>query len=964
PEELLNAIASSFSPLSKLIERVSQECFNDLNDVIGKMADLQGRLQSNGVNGASAVSPVSGDAQVISAEKKRTILDFANKHREKFIKLLVILQWSKRADDVKQLVKVKAWLDQRAFEFENVGSLLGQLKIDLHWFKQPNPDIRTALEALSSGTASWIPDLGYIPPNPLTPQQMQETLRNINALLSIRINLHEELPRQLKQWDVANGRATFRIPSEFEFDVFIVDEDPAARFFFLDIRFLFSPAVEIPQSQLRQVLEDRANELLGTSGLSSCYEFLHDFTLTHKINTLRRQARELTRGVWSNSIRVETIKRSLIVQYWTGSKVGKNWIEIGIASGRAKDDKATWRGRPPPRLQLRWFRGGSEVADVDIKFDWTDLSMERILKQIIARHVVIIMDLVRSGLPASPGGHGFRLLQANVSESEPADCSLMMQVNGQREPAVLTIEPTAGRIVLQPPSALSTRAEIDLNNQQHPETQLVPSVSRYLAREMQDHTERQAQYCGWRVLKNLRIERAAAAFGQEVITMSFFRGQSWGPSPWAIAATVSLGGESWWIVELADPSLGESIRSVRPIEAQLHQRGNDPHSLEPLRRIERLAIALVSISATERELKELKVPHSLEANEHLTTETENAALSQSTSRSKFTLLINTDKLLAAAERNTKSANFAYNILRLSIYKYSQRTNTVTYHVRGQLKTLKQLSETFTGVQDRDVIVQRDGRFALLLDAPFGQCCTESLTARLLSLQRTRSCAAALVKHKLQIDSINLAKIKFTYPAATDAADSTTLTAEITFSSTSNDNQAIRVNFPPTNPHRRIEALLTRNLNRTTTSNPNFPFEFFVPFLSVSLPLVRVLDTIEARELRTEPGKQTGVAFHARNPEWYRVAYRSKALTLDIRTRRVRDQFVWMIEEPHLPPIRAQGQQGQDQQASRPQKSPALADALQRLWLMRGVGWRGLRTCIMADIRGGIEDALLKLDDVV
>lgn len=379
---------------------------------------------------------------------------------------------------------------------------------------------------------------------------MLETLRNVDALLSIRINLHEELPRQLKQWDVANGRATFRLPGEFEFDVTVVDEDPSARFYFLDMRFLFSPAAEIPAGQLRQALEDRSNELLGTSGLSSCYEFLHDFTLTHKINALRKQAHQMSRGVWYNSLRIETVKRSLIVRYWPDSKSGKSWIEIGVASGKPKDGKVSWRGKPPPRLSLRWFRNGAEVTDIDATFDWADLSMERILKQIIARHEAIIINSIKSGLPAAPGGNGLHVLQANVSDAEPADCSLKMQVNGQRTPAVLMVEPIAGRIVLQPPSPLATRAEMDINNQQHRDKQLSATVARYLAREMQDHTEHQAEQCGWRTLKNLRIERAVAAFGQETITMSFFRCPGWGLSPWAVAATVNLSGESWWIVEL------------------------------------------------------------------------------------------------------------------------------------------------------------------------------------------------------------------------------------------------------------------------------------------------------------------------------------------------------------------------------------------------------------------------------
>lgn len=160
PPELLANIAASYTPFSILIERIGQECFNDLNEVIGRMADLQVQPAVNGVNGASAVN-MSGNPAIISAEKKRLILDFANRHREKFIKLLVISKWSRKIDDVQQLVHLKSWLESRLWEFGDSSQLLGQLKLDLHFFKQPNPDIRTALEALSSGTASSIPDVRY-----------------------------------------------------------------------------------------------------------------------------------------------------------------------------------------------------------------------------------------------------------------------------------------------------------------------------------------------------------------------------------------------------------------------------------------------------------------------------------------------------------------------------------------------------------------------------------------------------------------------------------------------------------------------------------------------------------------------------------------------------------------------------------------------------------------------------------
>ncbi|MBE7180896.1 MAG: hypothetical protein INR71_06760, partial [Terriglobus roseus] len=166
PDEILDILAQSFSPLSQLIERVAQECFNELNDVLGKMADEDVAVpppQPPAVNGAAPSIAASmngtGAAVAASVKKKRLVLDFANRHREKFIKLLVLSQWSRRAEDVQRLVRLKTWLDMRLQDFVQSADSIGILKQNLHTFKEPNPDIRTALETLSSGTASWIPDV-------------------------------------------------------------------------------------------------------------------------------------------------------------------------------------------------------------------------------------------------------------------------------------------------------------------------------------------------------------------------------------------------------------------------------------------------------------------------------------------------------------------------------------------------------------------------------------------------------------------------------------------------------------------------------------------------------------------------------------------------------------------------------------------------------------------------------------
>ena len=183
---------------------------------------------------------------------------------------------------------------------------------------------------------------------------MLRTIRNINTALHIRLNIHEDLPRHLRGYRVANGRATFAFPSEFEFDVTIADEDPSVQFYFLDLRFLFSPAPSLADGELRDVLQYRADETLLASGIAGCADFLRNIVLTQKITIMEKQARRLLKRAWSSGVRVDLVQRRLVIQYWVDAPFPKSWIEVGISSGESNKDVLPGRGVPTRSIEARW----------------------------------------------------------------------------------------------------------------------------------------------------------------------------------------------------------------------------------------------------------------------------------------------------------------------------------------------------------------------------------------------------------------------------------------------------------------------------------------------------------------------------------------------------------------------------------------------------------------------------------
>lgn len=158
-------ITFGYLPLSKLITRLVQESFNDLTEVINDMSAMQIPQQTQQVN-SNYLNHVNGNVTGASSQtnvqKKLRLLNFAQDRRAQFIKLLVLSQWSRQAGDVSKAIDLKVWLDRQKGLYEDAGGWMGELKRNLGPAKMPSPDLRTALEVLSTGKASWLPDVGPV----------------------------------------------------------------------------------------------------------------------------------------------------------------------------------------------------------------------------------------------------------------------------------------------------------------------------------------------------------------------------------------------------------------------------------------------------------------------------------------------------------------------------------------------------------------------------------------------------------------------------------------------------------------------------------------------------------------------------------------------------------------------------------------------------------------------------------
>ncbi|KAL8707515.1 MAG: hypothetical protein Q9220_007457 [cf. Caloplaca sp. 1 TL-2023] len=915
-------VTFGYLPLSTLITRAVQETFNSLTEVINQLSELQVLPLDNSTD---------ADKSQTNVQKKTRLLDLAQDQRARYIKILVLSQWSRQAEATSRVIDLKIWLDGQRRLYDDACNWMGELKRIMESQRMPNPDLATALDALSLGRAPNLPDLGYLPPHFLSPQRMLAVLQGINAQLSIRLRLCATIPPSFRHYSIANGRATFHVPNEFELDVSIADDDPSSQLYFIDFRLAYSPAsAELPEGRVRADLEGRVNHLLCNQGLKGCYHFLHDFALSHKINLLRNQAYHMYQGIWSEHLQLEVVHRSLIIQYWVGRAGGKNWIEIGIRRRKVGWSSRLHQEEDVPCLGVRWFRAGKEMNEVPVIIDKEELSAEAILKQIISAHTNLLFARTTAQLKDSKLYAQKNLkLKHHCAPAGTGDSHVSFQLTRTLCCTIIQ-EAVSGRISFLPPSSLNHRAEREVNSLESPEKDLAPRIAQLRAIASCDEIEQAVLCYGWEIDSTVRPSQESLRhhFNGEALKASFFRRPSWDPR-WLLAFTASLAGDFWWIIEFdANTSKKNQITPTGPsIQAAFRIPLSDitsiPRELSflDLARIERIAAGLISQFVDSKQLSIENIAHRF------------VLTIPGGSKSELpTLYIHLPKQRAQKllrPRDPTTVPWASQVLRLS-FMGIDNTRLYARHlvVARPSSTALQFSLLESMKGDSITFKPTANAFAFRLSQPVGQSTVPAILDRLARLQSLMDCVTTLRTLQLKSHDLSLGHLGFTY-----AIEPQEFRAKISFTG----DEPLRLSLSPGNPHLRIQDNLAQLL-----LIPN-SFGNVVRFLGLTLPLMRALATIEARNVHER------VTILPRSAEWYNIRYHRPLKRFDIRLRRRRDSFMWFVRETSLPG-------GGDEPNQR------IEDELSRMVDGRGQGWIGCKPG-MAATPTGVEHLLDQIDQL-
>lgn len=721
---------------------------------------------------------------------------------------------------------------------------------------------------------------------------------------------------------------------EFELELSIADQDPQSQFYFVDFRFGFSPvSAELPNGFLRDEIERRTNDVLKREGLSGCYEFLHDLVLTHKLNILKHQAYDMVRGLWSQNLKVEGVHRSLVVQYWLNRPGGKNWIELGIKR-RSSKTSSTRPNKISPHIALRWFRSGKEVPIAKANLRLGDLSLQRILSQVIAMHTSFIFEQTANRLKVGLIYSSRLLNLKNVpSVTKPLDATLLVQLTTSKVVKLIQ-EPVTGRFALLPSSPLYSRVEQRLNSLQDPASEAIAQLASLRAVVSVEEVEMRALSYGWEVIKSLNPGQGAIRrlFPRDTGGIKFFRGRGWS-QVWILAFTASLMKDTWWVVELEDrkdevepgtilgnPTLRAGPNFKNAFEVRMKELKSlitEP-SYSTLAQVEHAAASMISQYIDTRELKARKVPHGLRPL---------PSGSPGPCSAILDLSLPSHPNASSPRQHVSSSPHCFgDTIALAFQSIDPVTHKAIHTVRACLRNPIPNIKDLTSNLEHLSFHPTSGFFSFRLLTSVGEVTIPLLLDRLASIERLIQFLVVIRQHNLPCKSISLTKLRFVYPIAMSR-----LKATIHFSS----DEPMHISLEKGNPHLRIQDFLNEHLQ-----SQNDGLGQTIRILGSTLPLLDAFTAIESAHTTD------GVHIFPRSAIWYQIHYQNPKGRFDLKLRRKGDNPMWHIKDV----LRQE------------ERTVVVEQAMKSIKEGRGTGWCGMNGGIVAEFTA-IKRLLRQIDDI-
>ncbi|RKP08996.1 mediator complex subunit MED14-domain-containing protein [Thamnocephalis sphaerospora] len=409
PPLVLQRSTEGMVPLRLLVERLAFKAYADLQNLVEIMPGMS------------------------DSERKRHMLDHVVQTRQAFVRLLVLVQWARNADEIQRCQDVLGHLRRLSEQFGGAVHTLWTLHQTFSRAKMRNYDLATAVDVLGSGCYKRLPTVmesTMIPPKPLNSEETARATERLDDLMRVRLFCDERPPPAMRSYTIQRGVVRFCVEGQFEVTLTLDGADTSRPWRVLDARCLakadpsccrevgmslasYQQSHLVAYAQQQLLPRPQATPATAEQERQPPLQRLYDF--------LRKQSRRctavyLSRTRWEDHLvcTIDPSHTSLRLTYWcrktaasrhytqpsissipvsrVTSESKPNHVDIVLEAGDAEGSKdASRRGRAliddaPRSARLAIRCTATEAAPEKLVIDPAAVNVERVLLAVVYKH--------------------------------------------------------------------------------------------------------------------------------------------------------------------------------------------------------------------------------------------------------------------------------------------------------------------------------------------------------------------------------------------------------------------------------------------------------------------------------------------------------------------------------------------------------------------------------------------------
>lgn len=333
-------------------------------------------------------------------ERKVEIVNFAERTRQLFIRLLALVRWAGSASKIEQCMDIVTFLDKQALLFINTADNMANIaRNTLVQARLPSFQLPCAVEVLTLGTYSRMPTCvrdRIIPPDPISLKDKRATLARLDHIIEQRLSRSKIHP-SMRNLKIEFGRVTFHVENEFDLKLTVLGDGPNLPWCVLSLDLLVED-VDTGEGKdlvhpahlklIERMIQQKMNE--SSTPLVDVFAKLHNFCLSLQIEVLHDQIERLMRERLASFIKIkEHIPgQELALTYWGC----KNVLKIQTDQS---DSSKPLRLVHQPELILE---GGYVDSNKDNIFRPGNVSVEQLITDTIQKRAYVKLNQLANEL--------------------------------------------------------------------------------------------------------------------------------------------------------------------------------------------------------------------------------------------------------------------------------------------------------------------------------------------------------------------------------------------------------------------------------------------------------------------------------------------------------------------------------------------------------------------------------------